>query len=122
MCTTCHNDLFHTLTKLTSRLVEPSIAEHWYLLGRAYIQQGKWKHASQVIKQATYLTPSVPPFFTTAGRIYYHLGQYEEALDAFFTAVRLGPKSSLCWYNLGVSVRPEWIIFPPTPPFLPIFH
>lgn len=93
-----------------SRLVEPNIAEHWYLLGRAYVRQGKYDDVIDAVMQAVRLARTVSGFFITYRPISCHLRRYHDAhdLDALFRAAERNPSDSyLVWDDQGVLLCPE---------------
>ena len=90
---------------LISRVADRSIAEHWYLLGRAYIGMQEYPKAYEALQQAVYWNGRIPNFWVTIGILYYRIDQLRDALDALSRAVRLQPSFWISWYNLGVLVR-----------------
>jgi tetratricopeptide (TPR) repeat protein len=42
-----------------------------------------------------------PTLWCSIGILYYKIGQYKEALDAYSKAIRFNPYMSAVWYNLG---------------------
>ena len=103
-------------TRLTSTLKEPTIADHWYLLLRAYMKLGAFRLARTAMKYAVREAPSIQAFSITIGIIYSYLGEYGDAFAAFFEASRLDPSQYLTLYNLVVLVSL------PSSLFLAIFH
>eukprot|EP01102_Stenamoeba_stenopodia_P007225 TRINITY_DN2010_c0_g3_i2.p1 TRINITY_DN2010_c0_g3~~TRINITY_DN2010_c0_g3_i2.p1 ORF type:complete len:532 (+),score=114.75 TRINITY_DN2010_c0_g3_i2:114-1709(+) len=80
---------------------EPADGQTWYLLGRCYMTQQKYKKAYDAYQQAVYRDARNPTFWCSIGVLYYQISQYRDALDAYSKAIRLNPYLSEVWYNLG---------------------
>ncbi|KAK4157975.1 hypothetical protein C8A00DRAFT_29046 [Chaetomidium leptoderma] len=81
---------------------EPNVAEHWYLIGRAYLGLGEYPRAYEALQQAVYRNGRVPAFWTTVGILYYRINQYRDALDAIARAINLNSVQYVTWRNVGV--------------------
>ena len=90
---------------LISKLADWPIAEHWYLLGRAYNGMKEYRKAYEALQQAVYWNGRIPHFWVTIGILYYRVNQLRDALDAITRAIRVDPYFWISWYNLGVLVR-----------------
>ena len=73
----------------------------WYLLGRCYMNQHKYRKAYDAYQQAVYRDSRNPTFWCSIGVLYYQINQYRDALDAYSRAIRLNPFLSEVWYDLG---------------------
>jgi tetratricopeptide (TPR) repeat protein len=73
----------------------------WYLLGRCYMSQHRYKKAYDAYQQAVYRDSRNPTFWCSIGVLYYQINQYRDALDAYMRAIRLNPYLSEVWYDLG---------------------
>src|SRR3990167_8743330 len=73
----------------------------WYLLGRCYMNQHKYRKAYDAYQQAVYRDSRNPTFWCSIGVLYYQINQYRDALDAYSRAIRLNPYLSEVWYDLG---------------------
>lgn len=82
-----------------------NIAEHWYLLGRAFINMKEYDKAYEALQQAVNCNGRIPNIWVTVGILYYCTTQFHNALDALTRAIRLEPGLYVSWYNLGVLVR-----------------
>lgn len=80
---------------------DPSDAQSWYLLGRAYMAAQRYNKAYEAYQQAVYRDGRNPTFWCSIGVLYYQIAQYRDALDAYSRAIRLNPYISEVWYNLG---------------------
>jgi tetratricopeptide (TPR) repeat protein len=85
-------------------MADPSTAEHWYLLARAYLALKKYPKGYECLQQSVYHKGRVPQFWTTIGILYYQINQYRDSLDAFARSVRLNPSIIENWCNLGILV------------------
>jgi len=73
----------------------------WYLLGRCYMAQTKYRMAYDAYQQAVFRDGRNPTFWCSIGVLYYQINQYRDALDAYSRAIRLNPYLSEVWYDLG---------------------
>lgn len=80
---------------------EPGDGQTWYVLGRCYMQQQKYRKAYDAYQQAVYRDGRNPTFWCSIGVLYYQINQFRDALDAYSRAIRLNPYLSEVWYNLG---------------------
>merc|ERR1712093_367019 len=76
-------------------------AQSWYLLGRCYMNQQKYRQVYEAYQQAVYRDSRNPTFWCSIGVLYYQINQYSDALDAYSKAIRLNPYLSEVWYDLG---------------------
>ncbi|KAG6820239.1 hypothetical protein H0H93_003602 [Arthromyces matolae] len=90
------------ITHLTKSLeADPSDAQSWYLLGRAYMAGQKYNKAYEAYQQAVYRDGRNPTFWCSIGVLYFQINQYRDALDAYSRAIRINPYISEVWFDLG---------------------
>jgi len=77
-------------------------AQTWYLLGRCYVAEKKYRKAYDAYQQAIYRDHQNPAFLCSIGVLYFQINQYKDALYAYMNAVRVNPSLPEVWYNLGV--------------------
>jgi len=80
---------------------DPNDGQTWYLLGRCYMAQQKYRKAYDAYQQAVNRDNRNPTFWCSIGVLYYQINQYRDALDAYSRAIRLNPYLSEVWYDLG---------------------
>ena len=80
---------------------DPSSGQTWYLLGRCFMAQKKYRFAYSAYQQAVFRDGKNPTFWCSIGVLYYQINQYRDALDAYSRAIRLNPYLSEVWYDLG---------------------
>jgi len=80
---------------------DPQDGQTWYLLGRCYMAQQKFRKAYDAYQQAVYRDGQNPTFWCSIGVLYFQINQYRDALDAYSRAIRLNPYLSEVWYDLG---------------------
>lgn len=73
----------------------------WYLLGRSWMAQAKYRKAYDAYRQAVYRDSGNAAYWCSVGILYYLIGQYRDALDAYSRAVKLDRNMCEVWYNLG---------------------
>lgn len=73
----------------------------WYLLGRCYMSQQKYRKAYDAYQQAVYRDGSNHTFWRSIGVLYFQISQFRDALDAFTKAIRLNPYVPEVWADLG---------------------
>lgn len=81
--------------------LDPSDAQSWYLLGRAYMAGQKYNKAYEAYQQAVYRDGRNPTFWCSIGVLYFQINQYRDALDAYSRAIRINPYISEVWFDLG---------------------
>jgi serine/threonine protein kinase/tetratricopeptide (TPR) repeat protein len=93
-------DMADAASRRGAALPPRSAWEH-YALGRAYLQVGDLRRATELIERSLELQPQAtwPNFYK--GLCAYRLGQYEDALLAFTACAVLVPHSAACFYNRG---------------------
>ncbi|KIM32975.1 hypothetical protein M408DRAFT_14548 [Serendipita vermifera MAFF 305830] len=84
-----------------SLATDPSDAQSWYLLGRAYMTSQKYNKAYEAYQQAVYRDGRNPTFWISIGVLYFQINQFKDALDAYSRAIRLNPYISEVWFDLG---------------------
>ncbi|KAG6891008.1 hypothetical protein C0992_011285 [Termitomyces sp. T32_za158] len=90
------------ITHLTKSLeADPSDAQSWYLLGRAYMAGQKYNKAYEAYQQAVYRDGRNPTFWCSIGVLYFQINQFRDALDAYSRAIRINPYISEVWFDLG---------------------
>ncbi|KAG2386696.1 hypothetical protein C9374_002440 [Naegleria lovaniensis] len=80
---------------------DPNSGQTWYLLGRCFMAQKKYRFAYNAYQQAVFRDGKNPTFWCSIGVLYYQINQYRDALDAYTRAIRLNPYLSEVWYDLG---------------------
>ncbi|KZT08948.1 TPR-like protein, partial [Laetiporus sulphureus 93-53] len=80
---------------------DPTDAQSWYLLGRAYMAGQKYNKAYEAYQQAVYRDGRNPTFWCSIGVLYFQINQYRDALDAYSRAIRINPYISEVWFDLG---------------------
>lgn len=80
---------------------DASDGQTWYLLGRCFMAQQKYRMAYDAYQQAVFRDGKNPTFWCSIGVLYYQISQYRDALDAYSRAIRLNPYLSEVWYDLG---------------------
>jgi len=83
---------------------------NWENLGQVYrnlinVGQNADQFAIASMNQAIVLNPSNPLYYIELGGIYYQLGQYDLAANAFRQAVNLKPDFANAYYNLGHALQ-----------------
>ncbi|MCX6704043.1 MAG: tetratricopeptide repeat protein, partial [Candidatus Woesebacteria bacterium] len=83
---------------------------NWELLAQIYgsimpFAQGADQFAIQTYTQAVALDPLNPNLRVALGGIYYSLGRYDDAIDAFKLAVLTKPDLANAHYNLAIAYR-----------------
>eukprot|EP00299_Pterocystis_sp_00344_P014725 c730_g1_i1.p1 GENE.c730_g1_i1~~c730_g1_i1.p1 ORF type:complete len:464 (-),score=68.08 c730_g1_i1:94-1440(-) len=74
----------------------------WYLLGRIYMSQQKYRRSYDAYQQAIYRDPNNPIFWCSIGMLYFLMNQYRDALHAYIRAIRLNPNLGEGWFDLGL--------------------
>jgi len=88
--------------------LNPGRAGNWEVLGQIYrsvmsFATGADQFAIQTYTQAVALDPTDPGLRISLGGVYYALGRYDEAIDAFKLAVLAKPDLANAHYNLSVA-------------------
>ncbi|KAJ4041830.1 hypothetical protein NW756_009266 [Fusarium oxysporum] len=81
---------------------DSSIAENWYLLGRACIKLQDYKRAHECLQSAIYIEPNCPSLWITAAILYFRINQYQDSRDCLCRALSLNIHLFEPWCNLGV--------------------
>jgi tetratricopeptide (TPR) repeat protein len=71
-------------------LLDPSDAQSWYLLGRAYMAGQKYNKAYEAYQQAVYRDGRNPTFWCSIGVLYFQMH-----IHALFASIPTSPKSGL---------------------------
>ena len=79
--------------------------EAYLPLAQEQRKQGKYNEALLTLKQAIALFPANSDFYRQRGLIYSQRGRFEEAMEAFRTAVTLNSKDDHAWSCLGGLLR-----------------
>ena len=90
--------------------LNPGRSGAWELLAQIYknimpFAQGADQFAIQTYTQAVALDPINPNLRISLGGVYYALGRYDEAIDAFKLAVLSKPDLANAHYNLAIAYR-----------------
>ncbi|KAF8831960.1 hypothetical protein HHX47_DHR1000836 [Lentinula edodes] len=80
---------------------DPSDAQSWYLLGRAYLDNHNYTKASETFWEAVQRDDGNPIFWCAIGALYSHIDQNHSALDAYSRALHINPYISEAWLGLG---------------------
>ncbi|KAK4653284.1 glucose repression mediator protein [Podospora pseudocomata] len=86
-------------------MADPSVADYWYLLGRAHMTMNDYRGSYESLYQAVPRKPRAPEIWVTVGILYHNIEQYRDSLDAISRSVNRNPSLWLNWHNLGVLVR-----------------
>ena len=78
-------------------------AEHWFFLGAAYYESGRYEVAIEAWKQAIRIDPDNSDTHYNLGLVYYESGMYKEAIEACKQAIRIKPDFADAHNNLGLS-------------------
>ena len=62
---------------------DPSDAQSWYLLGRAYMAGQKYNKAYEAYQQAVYRDSRNPTFWCSIGVLYFQINQFRDDIDAY---------------------------------------
>jgi tetratricopeptide (TPR) repeat protein len=86
--------------------ISPLTTVNWQNVGSIYrsligFGQGAENFAIAAMQQAIVLDPTNPQEYITLGGLYYQLGQYDNAIRQFQTAVNLKQDYANAYYNLG---------------------
>jgi tetratricopeptide (TPR) repeat protein len=90
---------------LLSRLVEPQIAEAWWLYGQALAETGRLEAAADALTRAAKLDPDDGSIWRSLGGVYGMLDRPEPAREALRRAIELHQDDAGSWSNLGVIER-----------------
>jgi tetratricopeptide (TPR) repeat protein len=90
--------------------LNPQRAANWELLGQIYqnimsFAQGADQFAIDSFTQAIALDPVNPNLRIELGGVYYALGRYNDAIDAFKLATLAKPDLANAHYNLAIAYR-----------------
>lgn len=90
--------------------LNPQRASNWELLARTYqtivpFAEGADNFAIQTFNQAISLDPTNPNLRIGLGGVYFALGRYDEAIDAFKLAVVTKPDLANAHYNLAIAYK-----------------
>lgn len=90
--------------------ISPLTAVNWESLSQIYrnlinVGQNAEQFAIGSLRQAIALDPSNPQLYIELGGIYYQLGNYELAQNAFQQAAALKPDFANAYYNLGHALE-----------------
>ena len=81
---------------------DPKNVESRVNLGNLYFDAERFPEAIQWYEAAFALNPNDPNVSTDLGVSYYYLGQPDQALAAFERSLKIDPKHTKTWLNLGV--------------------
>ncbi len=90
--------------------LNPGRSGNWEVLAQIYrtimpFAQGADNFAVQTYLQAVSLDPTNPSLRISLGGVYYALGRYDDAIDAFKLAVLAKPDLANAHYNLAIAYR-----------------
>jgi tetratricopeptide (TPR) repeat protein len=90
--------------------LNPGSAGNWEVLAQIYrtimpFAQGADQFAVQTYTQAVALDPTNPNLRISLGGVYYALGRYDDAIEAFKLAVLAKPDLANAHYNLAIAYR-----------------
>jgi tetratricopeptide (TPR) repeat protein len=81
-------------------MLAPQAALPWRNLGAVYLAMGRFDEANLALKRSITLLPSGDAY-TNLGTALFWQGKYREAADSYLKSVKLDPRQSLLWRNLG---------------------
>ncbi|RYC96184.1 hypothetical protein BFJ63_vAg1057 [Fusarium oxysporum f. sp. narcissi] len=81
---------------------DSSIAENWYLLGRACLKLQDYRRAFECLQNAIYIEPNCPSFWITVAIMYFSIKQYRDSYGSLARTITLNIHLFEPWYNLGV--------------------
>jgi len=81
---------------------DPSISFGWYCVGRISMLARDYTQAYEAYQQAVYRDGTNASFWNSIGILYYDIGQFRDALDAYSRSIHLAPFVADTWWNLGV--------------------
>jgi len=73
----------------------------WYLLGRCYVDQKKYKKAYEAYQEAAHRDEENPTILCSLGILYFESNQYKDALAACNQAWRYSRNIPEIWHNLS---------------------
>ncbi|KAI1820856.1 hypothetical protein F4861DRAFT_545150 [Xylaria intraflava] len=88
--------------KAATQLEDQPDAETWYLLARAYLNEGKFSKSYNALQQAVYLVARSESIWNTIGIFYFRINQLRDSLDALARSIRCNPYMWQTWLNLSV--------------------
>lgn len=91
-------------------ILNPERSANWELLAQIYrsvmpFATGADQFAIQTYTQASALDPTNPNLRIALGGVYYALGRYDDAIEAFKVAVLAKPDLANAHYNLAIAYR-----------------
>jgi tetratricopeptide (TPR) repeat protein len=95
------NDMQNDIQK--SFQLNPEWANSWFEFARLRVHKGEFNYAEEAFTKAINLEPSKIYVWTTRGKFYELIGQYEKAIADFVKANELSTKKRITLYNLGMS-------------------
>ena len=82
-------------------LPDPSDADSWNMLGRAYVASLMYKKAYKAYHQTALSHGHNSTFWCSIGVLYSQVNQSLDAFDAYSRAIRINPHVPEVWFNLG---------------------
>lgn len=86
---------------LAARQLAPKDVGILCSLSGAFVKAGSWQHARRVLEEAVRLPRPLAAHYCLLGLACQHLGELDEALDAFNKATKLAPRYPDAWLSLG---------------------
>lgn len=83
--------------------INPALADAHFLLGVAYHQQDRPRHAVNALRRAGELDPRSARTFYNLGVAYAHTGDMAKEIQAYHRAIRLDPDHVSAHYNLATA-------------------
>lgn len=83
---------------------DSTAVDPWYLLAEISMLQQDYIQAYDYFQQAVLRSPRSAQIWISIATLYYHINQFEEALEAIMRSIRLNPFIYQSWYNIGVLV------------------
>ena len=83
--------------------LKPSLYVPNLFLGVDYLHAGKPKEAIPLLLKAEKMNPNDPLSPLTLGRAYNSLGDYAPAIREFSRTLRIDPKQSSAWFDMGIA-------------------
>lgn len=104
-------ELTMVIEKMSQEMIEESIEEAFRVFqqGEMQLAMGNTYGALELFKNAIWLNPDEPLYYTALGDVYYRLGLVEFAIDELEKSIRLQPQH-FPYYLLGVIYmqREKW--------------
>ena len=85
--------------------MEPNSAAHWYALGEAFHELGRYDSALVAKQQAVKMELMNANYYNSLGETLFIMGRYDDDIDAMKKAVELEPENAEFHASLGISLH-----------------